>query len=488
MANDRIEILVLKNLLNNEKYARKVVPYLKDHHFDNPFEREVFKTIQTFIQTYNSLPTPEAVLIELEEREDIKEDALVRIRKTVKKLTQDDDDATDYKWLVKKTERFCQEKELDYALTRSIEIREDPERHGSRGEITHIITEALGLSFDPNVGHDYLLDYNDAYDHYNLQEDKIPFDIELLNRATCGGIPAQTLNLVMAGSGVGKTMFMCHLASAYLLQGRNVLYITMEMSRFEIRRRIDANLFDVEMNQVNKLQKEEFRNHVKSLQEKTNGKLIIKQYPTASASTLHFKHLIDELRLKKKFEPDIIIIDYLNICQSSRVKVSSNSGSFAYMQSIAQEFRGLAGQVDSRIWTATQTNREGMKKRGGEMEMWDTSESIGVPFTADFLLGLSITDDVRRVVLQILKNRYNDAHEITKFSLGVDRKKMRFYDLDETESFDPGEMRKKEEMEDYEVGLGLNGHANGNGSYKGATQKGLSKTMKNFKGRGAFDI
>jgi len=471
MDTERVELLILQNLIYNEDYTRKVIPYLKEYHFENIVEKEIFTTIQSFVNTYNSIPTRQAIWIEIRKKTGIQEETYATAKKVLKRIQRTPDDKSiDFRWLVDRTEDFCQEKELTYALSKSIEIIEDPKLKNNRGEITSLLQEALGVTFDPNVGHDYLLDSKDRFAHYNKEEEKIPFDIELLNRSTLGGVTKGTLNVIIAATGVGKSLVLSHLAASYLTQNKNALYITLEMSRYEISRRIDANLFDVEMNKIIKLEENQFKKHIETLRAKTKGNLIIKQYPTAAASVLHFKHLLDELRLKKKFYPDVILIDYLNISASSRIKPSSQSGSFAYMKSVAEEFRGLAVEMDVPIFTATQTNREGAKSN--DIDLSDTAESFGIPFTADFMIALMPTKDVDRMKIKILKNRYNDVHDLTMFRVGVDRKKMRLFDVDETSDFSND--NTGEEEEDYEMG-GI--------ARKTTTKKSIDKSLKKFRGR-----
>jgi len=426
---EKVETTILRNLLFNNDYCRKVLPFLKEDYFENVHERVVFEEICKFILAYDDLATKEVLLIETENRTDISEETYKTICDYVSLL---DNSPVDNKWLVDTTEKWCRDRAIYLALMESIKIADGQDEKKSRDSIPSILQNALAVSFDNHIGHDYLNDYQERYDAYHRKEDKIPFDLEYFNKITKGGLPSKTLNVALAGTGVGKSLFMCHMASAVLLQGRNVLYITMEMAEEKIAERIDANLLNVNIKDIAELPKQMFDNKVNSIAKKTQGTLIIKEYPTASAHTGHFKSLLNELSLKKSFRPDIIFIDYLNICASSRYKSNFSVNSYSYVKAIAEELRGLAVEFDVPIVSATQTTRSGYGN--SDVELTDTSESFGLPATADFMFALISTEELEQlgqIMVKQLKNRYNDPTVNKRFIVGIDRAKMRLYDCEQ---------------------------------------------------------
>ena len=425
-----IERNILSGLLHDEEYTRKVLPFLKSEYFSNTDEQVVFEEIVSFVDKYNSNPTKETLQVEIESRSDLNESRYANINNIVNQLTFDK--LTNQQWLVDKTEEFCQEKSLYNAIRKSIQIM-DGSAADDKGMIPKLLSDALGVSFDTNVGHDYTTDIESRYEEYHRVEERIPFDLELFNYITKGGIPKKTINILMASTGVGKTMAMCHMAAANLMHGKSVLYITMEMSQIRIAERIDANLLDVTLDDLKMIGLEKYKQRSERLLQKTNGKLIIKEFPTASAHSGHFRHLLNELRLKKNFVPDIVYIDYLNICASYRMKMGNSVNSYSYIKAIAEELRGLAVEFDIAIVSATQTNREGFNN--SDIDLTNTSESIGLPATADFMVALIKTDELEsmgQIMVKQLKNRYGDLNKPARFVVGVDREKMRLFDLDES--------------------------------------------------------
>ena len=374
---DKVEILVLRNLLFNEEYLRKVIPFIKADYFEDPHQKVVFEEILNFVNEYNKVTTKEVLYIEVEKRQDINDTSFQEITKLISYL---EDVPTDYEWLLSTTENWCKDRAIYLALIESIALADGKDESKDRGAIPSILSDALAVSFDTHIGHDYLQDYEERYESYHRKEDTIPFDLEFFDKITKGGLPNKTLNIALAGTGVGKSLFMCHFASAVLLQGKNVLYITCEMSEEKIAERIDANLLNVNIQEITDLPKVMFENKVTNLAQKTQGTLIIKEYPTASAHSGHFKSLLNELALKKSFRPDIIFIDYLNICASSRYRGNSNVNSYSYIKAIAEELRGLAVEANLPIVSATQTTRSGYGS--SDVELTDTSESFGLPATA----------------------------------------------------------------------------------------------------------
>ena len=427
---DRVEILILRNLLFNEDYLRKVIPFIKSDYYEDPHQRIVFEEIDSFVREYNQPATKEVLCIEVEKRKDINDTSFTEITKLISYL---EDVPTDYDWLVDTTEKWCRDRAIYLALMESIALADGKDKDKDRDAIPSILSDALAVSFDAHVGHDYLLDYEERYESYHRKEDLIPFDLEYFNKITKGGLPNKTLNIALAGTGVGKSLFMCHVASAALLDGKNVLYITAEMAEEKIAERIDANLLNVPIQELTDLPKVMFKEKVTKLSQKTQGSLIIKEYPTATAHAGHFRALLNELALKKSFRPDIIFIDYLNICASSRYRAGSNVNSYTVIKSIAEELRGLAVEANVPIVSATQTTRSGYGS--SDVELTDTSESFGLPATADLMFALISTDDLEglgQIMVKQLKNRYNDPTVFKRFVVGIDRAKMRLYDCEQS--------------------------------------------------------
>ena len=444
---DQIEFLILRNLLHNEEYIRKVIPFIKSEYFEDKNQKIVFEEIHSFVLEYNQPATKEVLCIEIEKRIDINEQEFKEITQVISCL---EDVATEFNWLVDTTEKWCRDRAIYLALMESIHITDGKDAKKNRDSIPTILSEALAVSFDTHIGHDYLLDYEQRYESYHRKEEKIEFDLEYFNKITKGGLPNKTLNIALAGTGVGKSLFMCHVASSVLLQGRNVLYITLEMAEERIAERIDANLLNVPIQDIGDLPKQMFENKVMNLAKKTQGSLIIKEYPTASAHSGHFKSLLNELALKKSFKPDIIFIDYLNICSSSRFKGGSNINSYTLVKSIAEELRGLAVEFNVPIMSATQTTRSGFGS--SDVELTDTSESFGLPATADLMFALISTEELEglgQILVKQLKNRYAATDKYKRFVLGIDRSKMRLYDVEQSAQNDILDNGKEEEY-DYE--------------------------------------
>jgi archaellum biogenesis ATPase FlaH len=425
--NDRIEHTILNNLFFNEDFTRKAIPFLKETYFPKRDEKILFSEVSKFLHTYNNLPTKESILIELNNRKDLNETEYKDVKELVASISQED---TDLKWLLDTTEKFCKDRAVHNAVLEGITILEGKDKTRTPESLPSLLSDALGVSFDKHVGHDYIEDAQDRFDWYHTKEKRYPFDLSYFNRITKGGIPSKTLNIALAGTGVGKSLFMCHAASSFLTQGLNVLYITLEMAEERIAERIDANLFDISMDDIRSMPKELYDSKVKKLEDKTNGRLVIKEYPTASAHSGHFKALINELALKKSFKPQVIFIDYLNICASARFK-GGNISSYFYIKAIAEELRGLAVEHDVPIFSATQTTRTGFVSTDIGLE--DTSESFGLPATADFMFALMSNEELEglgQMKVKQLKNRYNDPGINRSFIIGVDRAKMRLYDTE----------------------------------------------------------
>ena len=426
----KIEEITLSKLILNDTYTRKVIPFIKDEYFDSPSHKVLFSTLSEYVNKFETLPEPNALKIEVEKRRDITEEIYREVENFIDNLDRDqyNDD-----WLIETTEKWCKEKAIYLALMESVKIADGQDKTRTKDAIPSIMSEALGVCFDEHVGHDYIKDSDDRYDFYHKKEEKIPFDIEYLNKITKGGLPNKTLNIALAGTGVGKSLFMCHVASSVLLQGRNVLYITMEMAEEKIAERIDANLLDIPIQQLTSplLTKEKYTSKLLELTKKTQGKLIVKEYPTASAHVGHFKALLNELSMKKGFSPDIIFIDYLNICASARYK-GTIVNSYTYVKAIAEELRGLAVEFNLPIVSATQTTRSGFGS--SDPDLTDTSESFGLPATADLMLALISNEEMEelgQIMIKQLKNRYNDPTMYKRFVVGIDRAKMRLYDCDQ---------------------------------------------------------
>jgi len=425
------EHLILKNLIHNEEYARTALPYLNTKYFSNNTEKVVYEEVAEFIEKYNSLPTREALTIELDERTNLSDKEYNEIAEYISTLSKEEDNQ-DQEWLIDTTEKFCQEKALYNAIMDSIHIIDSKDGKEDKGTIPQILTEALSVSFDPYIGHDFIEDAEKRYEFYHKKEERVPFDLEYLNKITKGGLPKKSLTVLMAGTGVGKSLAMCHFASANILDGKNVLYITMEMAEERIAERIDANLLNVTMDELHQLPAQMYAKKIDKVKGKTSGKLIIKEYPTSSAGVGHFRHLLNELKLKRGFKPDIIYIDYLNICASSRMRMGSSVNSYTYVKAIAEEIRGLAVEMSVPVVTATQVNRTGYGDSDFGLE--DTSESFGLPATTDLMLALISTEELEnlnQILIKQLKNRYGDPGTYKRFTVGIDRPKMRLYDLEQ---------------------------------------------------------
>jgi len=426
---ERIETTILRNLIFNEEYSRKVIPFIEPSYFEQRTEKVIFEEITKFIVKYGSAITIEALNIETENRNDLTDTEVKEVRDINNSLT---DDVVENKWLIDSTEKWCKERAIYLALMESIALADGQDDTKGRDAIPGILSDALSVSFDNHIGHDYLEDYEERFESYHRKEDKIPFDLEFFDKITKGGIPNKTLNIALAGTGVGKSLFMCHVASSVLLQGKNVLYITLEMAEEKIAERIDANLLNVPIQDITDLPKPMFDKKVDSIAKKTQGTLIIKEYPTASAHSGHFKALLNELALKKSFKPDIIFIDYLNICASSRYRAGSNVNSYSFIKAIAEELRGLAVETNLPIVSATQTTRSGFGS--SDVDLTDTSESFGLPATADLMFALISTEELEslnQIMVKQLKNRYNDPTIFKRFVVGIDRAKMRLYDVEQ---------------------------------------------------------
>ena len=429
MSTQTIERTTLSNLVYNEPYARKVLPFIKPEYFSDRHERVVFEEINLFMEKYGNQPTKEALSIELDNRKDLNEDEFKSVQQIVETLSNAQ---VDMQWLVDTTEKFCKDKAVYNAILNGIQIIEGKDKQHTAEAIPSILSEALAVAFDQNVGHDYVENGEERYEFYHKKEEKLEFDLDYFNKITKGGLPQKTLNIALAGTGVGKSLFMCHMAASTLMQGKNVLYITLEMAEERIAERIDANLMNITMDDLHELPKKMFTDRLSKIQTKTNGKLIIKEYPTASAHTGHFRSLLKELALKKSFRPDIIFIDYLNICASSRFKGNANVGSYFYIKAIAEELRGLAVENNVPIMSATQTTRGGYAN--SDIGLEDTSESFGLPATADLMFALISTEDLEslnQIMVKQLKNRYNDPGLNKRFVVGIDRARMKLYDCEQ---------------------------------------------------------
>ena len=423
-----IEQSILSNLINNEQYFRKSIPFLKQEYFQDRSQKLAFKLIDDYVRKYSSQPTTKALAIDLES-EPLNQEEIDNVKTLINEL--DTEPIKDSEWLLDQTEKFCQDKAIYNAIMSSINIL-DGKTDKTKNAIPQILSDALAVSFDTNVGHDFLEDYESRYDFYHKKEQRIPFDLEYFNKITKGGIPNKTLNIALAGTGVGKSLFMCHCAAANLTRGNNVLYITLEMAEEKIAERIDANLLNVTVDELAMLPKDAYDKKIERVRGKTNGKLIIKEYPTATAGSANFRHLFNELKIKKGFVPDIVYIDYLNICNSSRMKQGANVNSYTYIKAIAEELRGLAVEQNVPIISATQTTRSGYTNT--DLGLEDTSESFGLPATADFMFALISSEelqDLNQMMVKQLKNRYSDPSTNRKFVIGVDRPKMKLYDVEQ---------------------------------------------------------
>ena len=430
---NRLEQTILKNLIYNEAFTRKVIPFIRSDYFSDDAERIVFKEVFEFTNKYKNLPSHEALVINLTESKLLTEPQVKAAIELLNEIKESKDETVELAWITEQTEKFCQDKAIYNAIMESVHILDDKQSKKSKGEIPKLLSDALGVSFDSNVGHDYMQDFDDRYDFYHRVESRVRFDLDIFNKITKGGLPVKTLNIALAGTGVGKSLFMCHMAGSCLSQGLNVLYITLEMAEEKIAERIDANLLNADFNELHTMSKNDYERKFEALRTKTHGKLIIKEYPTAGASTLHFRALLNELALKKTFKPDIIFIDYLNICASARIKPGGNVNSYTYIKSIAEELRGLAVENNLPIVSATQTTRSGFTNSDPGLE--DTSESFGLPATADFMFALITNEELEslnQILVKQLKNRYSDPNAFKRFVVGVDRSKMRLYDVEDS--------------------------------------------------------
>ena len=429
METERVPLTILSNLLHDEVFARKVLPFIRDEYFEERTDRVIFEQISEYIKSYDGLPTKEVLHIEAEKRDDLTQDEFGLVGNLIDALHES---TSERAWAQDTTEAWCKERAIYLALMKSIQIADGQDEKHSNDAIPDILKDALAVGFDQHVGHDYIHDSDERYEYYHRKENKIEFDLDMFNKITAGGISNKTLNIALAGTGVGKSLFMCHYAASVLLQGKNVLYVTCEMAEEKIAERIDANLLNTPIKEVAELPKTIFDKKINKLREKTTGQLIIKEYPTASAHVGHFRSLLSELQLKKAFTPDIIFIDYLNICASSRYKNSVNVNSYNYVKAIAEELRGLAVEFDVPIFSATQTTRSGFTST--DPDLTDTSESFGLPATADLMVALISSEELEQlgqIMVKQLKNRYNDPTYNKRFVVGIDRPKMRLFDCEQ---------------------------------------------------------
>ena len=449
MVSERVPLTILNNLIHDEEYTRKVIPFIEEDYFEEKSDKVVFEEIHAFLKTYDSLPTKEVLQIEVGKRTDLTQDEFQSTEQLISALSE-----TEYekKWVLDTTEAWCKERAIYNALMESIKIADGQDEKKNRDAIPSILSDALAVGFDQHVGHDYIDDAEDRYAYYHKVENKIPFDLEYFNKITSGGLSDKTLNIALAGTGVGKSLFMCHVASSCLTQGKNVLYITLEMAEEKIAERIDANLLNTNIRDIAELPQTTFHKKIDKLAAKTTGKLIIKEYPTASAHCGHFKALLQELKLKKSFTPDIMFIDYLNICASSRYRSAVNVNSYSYVKAIAEELRGLAVEASIPLFSATQTTRSGFAS--SDPNLTDTSESFGLPATADLMFALVSTEDMEeldQIMVKQLKNRYNDPTINKRFVVGIDRAKMRLYDCEQsaqTDILDDGDSEEYNKLQE----------------------------------------
>jgi len=442
----RIEQTILKNLFKNEEYTKKVLPFLKPEYFSNNEDRLVFNEISKFVLKYNQQPTIDALEIEINNIRGTTDASVEKMREMIKVLNNDQE-KTNEEYLLEKTEEFCQQKAIFNAMTQSLEIMNGNSKL-SKGAIPQLLSDALAISFDPNVGHNFFSDYKERYEYYHRVEEKIRFDLEVLNKATKGGVAKKTLNMIMGGVHAGKTRTLCHLSAAYLTMGKNVLYITLEMSEEEISKRIDANVLNVTLDELIYLSEDSYEKKIKSLRNITNGELVVKEYPGTSANVNHFKALLNELKLKQNFIPDVIMIDYLNLCASSRLNSNGAGDLYGYVKSIAEEVRGFAQQVELPIWSATQLNRNGFKS--SDPDITDTAESFGLPATVDLLWVLIANEQLKQlnqIVFKQLKNRYDDMDRMPRFVVGVDNPKMRLYDVEQSANTLVGQTNENKNIE-----------------------------------------
>jgi len=458
----RIEQKILSSLIHDEQYCRKVIPFIKREYFADRKESIITYEIVEFFNKYNKPITKEILSIELSNRKDLNDKELVEVTEFVSSLEHE---PANQEWLLENTEKFCKDRAVYNAILASIKIIDGGDKVHTKDAIPHILSDALAVSFDNHIGHDYLDDHDSRYDFYHRVEEKIPFDLEMFNKITKGGLSKKTLNIALAGTGVGKSLFMCHVGASCLVQGKNVLYITMEMAEERIAERIDANLLNLTMDELKVIDRDIYENRIAKIQSKTQGKLIIKEYPTAGAHAGHFRALLEELKLKREFKPDIIFIDYLNICASQRMKQGGSINSYTYVKAIAEELRGLAVEYNVPIVSATQTTRSGYTNSDPGLE--DTSESFGLPATADFMFALVSNEELEalnQIIVKQLKNRYNDPSFYKRFVVGIDRAKMKLYDTeasaqeglsdagqdDDTPMFDKSSFGRRQKAESFE--------------------------------------
>jgi replicative DNA helicase len=428
---NRLEHSILKNLIYNDSYCRKVLPFINADYFADDAEKVVFKEVNEFVNKYKNLPTHEALVINFTESKSLTEAQVRTSISLLNEIHEHREEPTEEQWLIEQTEKFCQDKAIYNAIMESVSILDDKNHKTSKGEIPKLLSDALGVSFDSHIGHDYINDAEERFDFYHRVEERIRFDLDLFNKITKGGLPVKTLNIALAGTGVGKSLFMCHVAAACISQGKDVLYITLEMAEERIAERIDANLLNVDIQELHTISKQDYDRKFEVLRSKTQGKLIIKEYPTASASTLHFRSLLQDLHLKKNFKQEIIFVDYLNICSSARMKPGNSVNSYTYIKAIAEELRGLAVEFAVPIVSATQTTRSGFTNSDPGLE--DTSESFGLPATADFMFALISTEELEQlgqIMVKQLKNRYSDPNNYKRFVIGIDRAKMKLFDAE----------------------------------------------------------
>lgn len=427
-----IERAIFNNLINNEQYGRKTIPFLKSEYFHTASDKVIFDLIDEYVGKYNAFPTKEALLVDLSRKDQLSEDLYNQCKTVVQEIAEQKDQLSNVEWLIDQTEKFCQDKAIYNAIMQSIKVLDDKTGKLAKGSIPQLLSDALAVSFDTSIGHDFLDDTESRFEFYHKKEERIPFDLDYLNKITRGGLPNKTLNIILAGTGVGKSLFMCHCAASNLDSGKNVLYITLEMAEEKIAERIDANLLNTPLDELHQLPKDSYMKKVGRLKDKTVGKLIIKEYPTACAGAANFRHLLNELKIKKNFAPDIIYIDYLNICTSSRLKQGANVNSYTFIKAIAEELRGLAVEFDVPIVSATQTTRGGYDN--SDIGLTDTSESFGLPATADFMIALIATEELKilnQILVKQLKNRYADPEMFKKFVIGVDKSRMRLYNVEQ---------------------------------------------------------
>ena len=429
MINDRVEVLILKNLIFDETYCKRVLPFVKEEYFTDEVEKTLFLKISSFILKYDSLPTKEALLISVSNDDKLTEYVETALKEII---TAFEPSVVEPNWLIEQTEEWCKDKAIYNALLNSIKIADDKKSRFSRGNIPKLLTDALAVSFDPNIGHNYLDDTEERYKYYHKVEEKFSFDLDCMNKITKNGVPRKTLNVILAGTAVGKSLALCHFAASYFLSGKNVLYITLEMAEERIAERIDANVLNISLSDLQNVPKDLYDKKISAIKHKTIGRLVVKEYPTATATTTHFRALLNELYLKKNFVPDVIFVDYLNIAASARLNNANHVNSYTYVKSVAEELRGLAVEFSVPIVSATQTTRSGFANSDPGLE--DTSESFGLPATADFMFALISTEELQQLgqlMVKQLKNRYNDPTLHKRFTVGVDRAKMKLYDLEQ---------------------------------------------------------